>query len=66
MTGKAFTSYLTEEGITNILQRRKDRGETGKPARERYSKHVKALVQVGNREPTTTRRCSATQRKSSR
>jgi uncharacterized GH25 family protein len=38
---------LQEEGGPDILAQRRASGELDQPARERYSKHVKALVQVG-------------------
>jgi uncharacterized GH25 family protein len=46
-TAKAFNAYLKEEGITDILERRKRLGQMNYPARERYSKNVKAVFQVG-------------------
>lgn len=46
--GKDFTGYLREEGLTAILRDRAQRKTTGEPARERYAKHVKAIVQVGD------------------
>lgn len=46
--GKNFTGYLREEGLSAILRDRAQRNKTGEPARERYAKHVKVLVQVGN------------------
>ena len=44
-----FNAYLAEEGILPIIELRGESGETNKAARERYHKHVKALLQVGNR-----------------
>lgn len=42
-----FNDYLRHDGVPDTLaQRRRDK-ELGKPARERYSKHVKAIFQVG-------------------
>ena len=49
MTAKAFNEYLKEEGITDILARRKKLGQMDVPSRERYSKNVKAIFQVGER-----------------
>jgi hypothetical protein len=43
----AFNAYLKEEGITDILAYRKKNGQMKWPARERYSKNVKAVFQVG-------------------
>src|SRR5437762_10359808 len=51
LAAKAFNAYLEEDGIPDVLAARRRAGELGKAARERYSKHVKALVQVG--EATT-------------
>lgn len=42
-----FNLYLQEDGIPDVYEARKKAGELDKPARERYHKHVKALVQVG-------------------
>lgn len=49
LDGKDFTGYLREEGLTSILRRRAQRNEVGARAREQYSKHVKILLQVGDR-----------------
>jgi len=49
MTATAFNAYLKEEGITDILARRKKLGQMDVPSRERYSKNVKAVFQVGER-----------------
>jgi uncharacterized GH25 family protein len=43
----AFNAYLKEEGITDILALRQKNGQMKWPARERYSKNVKAVFQVG-------------------
>lgn len=43
-----FNLYLKDDGIPDVLAARQKAGELGKPARERYHKHVKSLVQVGN------------------
>lgn len=43
-----FNLYLQDDGIPDILEARKKTGELQKPAKERYHKHVKALVQVGS------------------
>jgi len=42
-----FNAYLKEDGIPDILEARRRNNELGKAARERYSKHVKAVFQVG-------------------
>ena len=47
LEGKAFNAYLEEEGVLDVLEARRRDGELEKPARERYAKHVKAVVQAG-------------------
>jgi uncharacterized GH25 family protein len=42
-----FNLYLKDDGIPDVLEARQKAGEMGKGAKERYHKHVKALVQVG-------------------
>jgi uncharacterized GH25 family protein len=44
----SFNMYLSEDGIPDILTQRRSRNELTKPARERYHKHVKAMIQVGD------------------
>lgn len=43
-----FNLYLKEDGIPDVLAARQERGELATPARERYHKHVKAIIQVGD------------------
>jgi uncharacterized GH25 family protein len=47
LKAKDFNQYLREDGIPDVLAARERTGELDRPARERYSKHVKALIQVG-------------------
>lgn len=42
-----FNEYLAHDGIPDVLAERKRSGELGKNVRERYSKHVRAIFQVG-------------------
>ncbi|HYR99108.1 MAG TPA: DUF4198 domain-containing protein, partial [Gemmatimonadales bacterium] len=42
-----FNAYLEEDGIADVLEARRRDNELGKGARERYSKYVKAVFQVG-------------------
>lgn len=42
-----FNEYLEHDGIPDVLEARRASGDLDRPARERYAKHVKALVQVG-------------------
>lgn len=48
LRAKEFNAYLKEEGVLDMLARRKATDELEVPARERYSKHVKAIIQVGD------------------
>jgi hypothetical protein len=43
-----FNDYLKHDGIPDILAKRTKGGELGKDIRERYSKHVRAIFQVGS------------------
>ena len=47
MDAKAFNEYLDHEGLEGTIADRKEMKLTDKGAKERYSKHVKALLQVG-------------------
>ncbi len=44
-----FNEYLEHDGLPDILADRKKTGQSGKDVRERYSKHVRAIFQVGNK-----------------
>ncbi|HEX5703411.1 MAG TPA: DUF4198 domain-containing protein [Pyrinomonadaceae bacterium] len=43
-----FNDYLKHDGIPDTLAARKRDGQLGKDVRERYSKHVRAVFQVGD------------------
>lgn len=45
---KKFEEYLHEDGLEPILEARKERGESAKPAREVYMRCAKALVRVSD------------------
>lgn len=45
-----FNEYLTLEGIPDILENRKRDGELETDGRYRYSKYVKTILQVGNKQ----------------
>jgi hypothetical protein len=49
LEAKDFNSYLATDGVPDVLEARRQRGELERPARERYHKHVKAVLQVGSR-----------------
>ena len=42
-----FNDYLKHDGVVDELERRTAAGELDRDARERYSKHVKTIFQVG-------------------
>jgi uncharacterized GH25 family protein len=48
LSGKDFDGYLQHDGVLDVFEQRKASGKLGQAARERYSKHVKALLQVGD------------------
>jgi hypothetical protein len=49
LTAAEFNEYLEHDGIPDILALRREKREMGKPARERYHKHIKTVFQVGDR-----------------
>jgi len=48
MSGENFNAYLRSDGIPDELAARRAQKRLTERARERYEKHVKALVQVGS------------------
>jgi hypothetical protein len=48
LKAKDFNEYLAHDGLPDTLAARKKKGELGKDVRERYSKHVRAVFQVGD------------------
>ncbi|MFN2565896.1 MAG: DUF4198 domain-containing protein [Gemmatimonadaceae bacterium] len=48
LEAKDFNKYLATDGVPDVLEARRQGGELDKPARERYHKHVKAVLQVGS------------------
>jgi uncharacterized GH25 family protein len=49
LEAKEFNAYLASDGLPDVLEARRRDDQLGAAARERYSKHVKAVVQVGDR-----------------
>lgn len=47
LKAEEFNEYLKEDGLPDTLEERRKTGELGKDAKERYAKHVKAILQVG-------------------
>ena len=48
LSGAEFTGYLQEEALAGVIAERQRAGAAADSARERYSKHVKAVFQVGD------------------
>jgi uncharacterized GH25 family protein len=48
LDAKDFIAYLKEDGLPDELARRETSGEANADAHERYAKHVKSIVQVGD------------------
>lgn len=51
-----FEDYLREDGLDYIIAERAKLGESGKEGRERYSRFIKALMQVGDKRDETYKR----------
>lgn len=50
LKAEEFNEYLKEDGLPDTLEERRKTGELGKDAKERYAKHVKAILQVGKNQ----------------
>jgi uncharacterized GH25 family protein len=48
LPGDRFELHLAQEGLERIAELRRARGESGRAARERYSRSVKSLVTAGD------------------
>jgi uncharacterized GH25 family protein len=53
LSAEEFNEYLEHDGVLDVLAERKKDGTTGDAANERYSKHVKAVIQIGDRRTPT-------------
>ncbi len=49
MKADKFLLYLAEDGLDNVIEARKQQGQTNQPSREIYQRCVKTLVQVGSK-----------------
>ncbi|MCF6296117.1 MAG: DUF4198 domain-containing protein [Flavobacteriaceae bacterium] len=49
-TAESFISNMKHEGLLDVLEARKKSGEDSNSVRKKYSKHVKAIFQVGNKQ----------------
>lgn len=49
LSGEDFTGYLEHEGLDDVIAERADLGISDEEAREKYSKHVKTILQVDKR-----------------
>jgi len=48
LTAEEFDDYLKHDGVLDVLEARQHEGGLAKSVRERYSKHVKTILQVGD------------------
>ena len=48
LDAKQFNEYLKSDGVSDVLDARRRSGELDKPSHERYSKHVKTVMQAGD------------------
>ncbi|MBI2838877.1 MAG: DUF4198 domain-containing protein [Acidobacteria bacterium] len=48
LTAEEFNDYLAHEGLPHILQARQNAGIAGKPAREKYTRYLKAFGRAGS------------------
>lgn len=48
LSAEDFNEYLKHDGVLDVLAAREQEGILDQPARERYSKHVKTILQVGD------------------
>ena len=48
LSADTFNAYLREEGLERVLAQRKATGQDAQPGRERYRRHVKTLLRVGD------------------
>ena len=53
LAAKKFEDYLREDGMEYIIAERKKLGESQKPGKERYSRFIKSLLQVGDKHDST-------------
>ena len=47
LSAKDFKEYLEHEGLEDMIAERQDKGLEDQAVREKYSKHVKSILQVG-------------------
>jgi hypothetical protein len=55
LSAEEFNDYLEHDGVLDVLDARREGGALGRDAHERYAKHVKTILQVGDRETDTYR-----------
>jgi hypothetical protein len=53
LPAEKFHAYLHDEGLDGIIRRREATGKAQVPGRERYRRHVKALLNAGGRSDQT-------------
>jgi uncharacterized GH25 family protein len=55
MSSADFDKYLLHSGVKDILKQRRKKTQTGEKVVEKYSKHVKAVFQVGEKRTNSFR-----------
>ena len=53
LDAEKFEAYLHDEGMDYIIAERKRLGESKKDGRERYSRFIKTIIQVGDRQTSS-------------
>lgn len=53
LSAEDFNEYLRHDGVLDVLASREEQGTLHQSARERYSKHVKTILQVGDTSTDT-------------
>jgi uncharacterized GH25 family protein len=53
LSGDKFHAYLHEEGLDQIIRQREATGSASQPGRERFRRHAKALLKVGQSDRTS-------------
>ena len=48
LSAEDFNEYLAHDGVLDVLEKRQKHGTVDQPANEKYSKHVKTILQEGD------------------
>ena len=55
LEAEKFNKYLADEGLDGVLEERRKAGEDKTPGRERYTRYLKTLIQVGDAPDDTAK-----------